>query len=228
MNITVVVDRPAVNPLSPRFVESPWETRPVMEIEDTWVFGYGSLVDLRRLAVFLGRELTPEDIAHGHLQGFRRTWNVATDNRLDLPGYKMYLDPETGERPEVFVTFLNLRPVVSGEEVNGIALRVTERELARIRDREHNYRLAEVTDRWRPEDSGRELPGRLVTSLGRPEAEARFREGRQTGRAVVRSHYRRLVHSAYGQRGRTWWEQYCSTTDAPGIAERALERVELP
>jgi len=206
----------------------------------TWVFGYGSLVDLERLAGFLGRELTPEDVAFGHLLGYRRAWNLATDNRLDLPGYKRYLDPETGERPEVFVTFLNLRQVEAVERgaednrgrprVNGVAFRVTEGELRRIRSRERNYRLTEVTELWRPEASnhtpGRELPGRILTSLGKPEAEARFREGRATDRAVIRTSYRRLVHEAFRQRGGTWWDEYRATTDPPDVPERELVRVD--
>lgn len=200
----------------------------------TWIFGYGSLVHLARLEEFLGRALGPEDFAFGRLDGFRRAWNVATDNRLDLPGYKMYLDPATGERPEVFVTFLNLRQVTDTTAatemmaVNGLAFQVSAEELGRIRERERNYRLVEVTGHWRPEEPGRQLPGRLLTSLGRPEAEKRFLEGRQIGRAVVRSHYRRIVHAAFGSRGEGWREEYEATTDPPEIPERELERVELP
>ena len=200
-------------------------------MDGTWVFGYGSLVDLERLALFLGRELSAEDVAFGRLRGFRRTWNVATDNRWNRPGYKMYLDPETGERPEVYVTFLNLR--AHGDEVNGVAFRVCERELERIRDRERNYRLTDVTGRWQPEETGPWIAGpgrpeRLFTSLGRPEAEERFRQGRRARRAVVRADYRRQVHDAFGRRGRTWWEEFRETTDPPEIPELALERVELP
>ena len=63
----------------------------------TFVFGYGSLV--RR----------PDGIPC-HLLGHRRAWNVAMDNRRTIPGYKYYVDPETGERPPVRVTFLSLYP----------------------------------------------------------------------------------------------------------------------
>ena len=74
----------------------------------TFVFGYGSLV--RR----------PGGIPC-HLLGHRRAWNVAMDNRRTIPGYKYYVDPETGERPPVRVTFLNLYPAAEGQ-VNGVAL----------------------------------------------------------------------------------------------------------
>ena len=198
-----------------------------MAADRQWVFGYGSLVDLERLAVFLGRELPPEEVVFGRLRGFRRTWNVATDNRLDLPGYKIYLDPETGEQPAAFVTFLNLRRVANEEAVNGVAFRVSEEELERIQGRERNYRLTEVTRHWQPEGADRGRPGRLLTSLGRPEARARFAEGRKSGRAVVRPSYRQIVHGAFRNRGRGWWREYRATTDPPDVPERALERVEL-
>lgn len=209
-----------------------------MGTRTTWIFGYGSLVDLGRLAPFLGRELAPKDVAFGHLHGYRRAWNLATDNRLDLPGYKMYLDPVTGERPEVFVTFLNLRRVApsgvgpqgngSEQRVNGVAFRVTPKELQKIRDRERNYRLTEVTESWRAEERGRELPGRLLTSLGKPEALARFHEGWATQRAVIRTSYRQIVHEAFRQRSEAWWSQYRATTDSPAVPERELVRVDLP
>lgn len=227
-----------------------WETRAVETMGGTWVFGYGSLADVERLERFLGRRLAPEEVVFGRLRGYRRSWNVATDNRLDLPGYKMYLDPKTGERPEVYVTFLNLRPVADGSgavsnpevangaAVNGVAFRVSEDDLDRIRARERNYRLIEVTGHWISESTGggparrgRSEPGpphRILVSVGRPEAVERFREGRQAGRAVVRTGYRRQVHAAFRSRGGAWWKEFRRTTDPPGIPERDLERVELP
>ena len=46
------------------------------------------------------------------------------DNRRTIPGYKYYVDPDTGERPPVHVTFLNIYPAAEGR-VNGIAFPVT-------------------------------------------------------------------------------------------------------
>ena len=63
----------------------------------TFLFGYGSLLRF------------PGGIPC-HLLGHRRAWNVAMDNRQTIPGYKYYVDPDTGERPPVHVTFLNIYP----------------------------------------------------------------------------------------------------------------------
>ena len=47
------------------------------------VFAYGSLIDGAR-----GQPCT--------LSGWRRGWGVAMDNRRTLPGYRYFLDRETG------------------------------------------------------------------------------------------------------------------------------------
>ena len=56
-----------------------------------YVFGYGSLLERRH------------EPAHGlsELTGFRRTWNVAMDNRQTIPGYKHYLDQAAFEADPV-------------------------------------------------------------------------------------------------------------------------------
>ena len=51
----------------------------------SWLFGYGSLVP--------AGEARP-----CHLTGWQRSWGVAMDNTVDLPGYKHFVTPE-GERP---------------------------------------------------------------------------------------------------------------------------------
>lgn len=111
------------------------------------VFGYGSLV-------VPGAETFT-------LPGWRRTWGVAMDNRVEIPGYKVYEDPETGERPAVFVAFLDLVPDPEAS-VEGTLLEVAD--VAPLDRRERNYRRVEV------------LPG-IAAYVGRPEARARFEQG---------------------------------------------------
>ena len=124
------------------------------------VFGYASLLtDVWRP----GDELAV-------LRGYRRTWNVATDNTRTLPGYKIYLDPLSGERPPVFVTFLNLVPDTESS-VAGVLFSVDQTALATLDLRERNYRRADVSSQIEGPVSGR-----VWTYLGSPEAEARFAE----------------------------------------------------
>src|SRR4051794_40170347 len=132
----------------------------------TLVFGYGSLVaGLVHPAV---------------LPGWRRTWGIAMDNAVDLPGYKHYEVPGTGERPAVLVAFLDVAPDPDpAAEVPGVVFEVTEEELAALDQRERNYACAEV------ETSA----GPAVTFAGLAESRARRDQGVAEGRCVVQRAY---------------------------------------
>jgi hypothetical protein len=79
------------------------------------------------------------------LAGYRREWSVAMDNGVDLPGYKCFVDPRTGARPDVFVAFLNISPA-PGARVNGGLIEVSDDELAAFDRRERNYARVDVSD----------------------------------------------------------------------------------
>lgn len=176
------------------------------------VFGYASLlIDLRRE----GEELAV-------LRGHRRLWNVATDNTRTLPGYKVYLEPGTGRRPEVFVTFLNLSPD-EASSVAGVLFPADETALAALDRRERNYRRVDVSE-WIEED----VAGRVWTYLGTPEAEGRFREGLASGRAVVNGAYLRRVRAGFEAAGPAALAAFEASTDPLPCPVVELERVDLP
>ncbi len=176
------------------------------------VFGYASLIaDMHRE----GEELAV-------LKGYRRRWNVATDNRRTLPGYKLYLDPKTGERPHVYVTFVNL---VADETsaVAGVLFPVSADALALLDLRERNYDRREVTAQLVDPP----VSGRVWAYFGKPEAEARHREGVASGRAVVNSRYFDRVREGFARVGADALAAYDASTDPPGIPLVELERVEV-
>jgi len=168
-----------------------------------WVFGYGSLV------VPEGEDSSPSVPLPCTLRGFRRTWGVAMDNRLDLPGYKHYLDGRTGERPDVRVAFLDLDTAPDpSPDVNGLARWVEERELPALDARERNYRRIEVG-----EHLDRELVPPVFTYVGLPEARARTHEEP----VVVAREYLDAVRAgfaAWGEEALTAFES--STAPLPG------------
>jgi cation transport regulator ChaC len=162
----------------------------------TWLFAYGSLLP--------AREARPCD-----LTGYRRSWGVAMDNTVDLPGYKHFVTPE-GERPALMVAFLSIdrHP---GAAVNGVALPVAEDELTGLDDRERNYVRADVT-----EAVGIELPGRVWAYVGLSAARARMARGRREGRLAIASSYHERVlagFDALGQRER--FERLTAPMPAP-------------
>ena len=147
----------------------------MLRTDRNFVFAYGSL---------LPRADSGEETAVVcHLDGFRRGWNVAMDNAVTIPGYKYYVDEGTGERPEIYVSFLNIWPA-PGNRVNGVAYEVDEEILPLLDLRERNYDRHEVTARV---DSG--IPGRVWAYVGQAEARERYEIGRARSTAVVSERY---------------------------------------
>ena len=169
----------------------------------TFVFGYGSLF---RLAGGIPCQLL----------GHRRAWNVAMDNRRTIPGYKYYVDPETGERPAVHVAFLNVYPAPEGR-LNGVAFPVTAGVLDRLDRRERNYDRIDVTPQLDVD-----LGGTVWTYLGSDAARERF----EAGTAVVSQDYFDAVREAFATVGGL--DEFDRSTDRLTVPLRRLTRVDLP
>jgi cation transport regulator ChaC len=175
------------------------------------VFGYGSLAGLPGAEAALVV----------HAAGWRRSWNVAMDNRRRLPGYKQYLDPVTGEAPPVQVTFLNLVRD-RGTAVNGVLVAVEEPLLAELDRRERNYRRVEFTGRL-----SESTPGRVWAYVGTPAARRRYEQGRRRGTAVVEAGYLEFVEDGFRRFGADVLGWFRRSTDRPSCPVRRLRRVEL-
>jgi hypothetical protein len=138
------------------------------------VFGYGSLAAAGAAGGM------PAQLA-----GHRRVWGVAMDNRVVVPGYKSYVDPVTGERPAVFVAFLDIEPAAA-EVVDGICTPAGDALLAALDARERNYDRQDVTALIA------DPPGRVWAYVGSAEGRERLAEGRRTGTAVISRAYLEL------------------------------------
>jgi Gamma-glutamyl cyclotransferase, AIG2-like len=178
------------------------------------VFGYGSLSSYGVAAEQAQRTC--------RLLEHRRTWNVAMDNTLDLPGYKHYLSDDGATRPAVFVTFLN---VVSapGTAVNGVLLPVDDERLRALDRRERNYErvdIAELLD---------EPPaGRVWCYVGSAAARERFEIGLARGTAIVDGRYRDAVREGFARLGADALAEFDASTGAPCCEVVPLRRIDLP
>ena len=141
------------------------------------IFGYGSLPAER-------------GGTRCRLRDHRRDWDVAMDNRETIPGYKVYLDPETGERPSVHVAYLSIAPA-AGESVEGVAFAVTDEQLAELDRRERNYDRHDVTHLI-----DADLGGRVWAYVGSADGRRRLADGRRQGTAVVNRGYLEKLPSA--------------------------------
>ena len=99
------------------------------------------------------------------------------DNRVAIPGYKVYEDPDTGERPPVVVVFLDLVP---DPEASVTGALIEHPDLSTLDRRERQYERVEVA------------PG-IVTYCGRDAGRERAARGRAEGIAVIQRAYLELV-----------------------------------
>ena len=110
------------------------------------------------------------------------------DNRRTIPGYKFYVDPATGERPAVFVTFVCIWPE-PGASVEGVVFEVDDDGLAALDRRERNYDRRDVSAHV---DGAGPVWAYLASAAGRE----RFAAGRAAGTAVVSEEYLARVPDA--------------------------------
>jgi hypothetical protein len=183
-----------------------------------WLFGYGSLV-----AQPLGRltRAIHQDGFVADLHGYRRTWGVAMDNRIDLPSYKYYVDPVSGERPPVYVAFLDIEPV-GGGSVNGVCVPVTPDQLNSLDRRERQYDRIDVGAQFAL------VNGPVWVYVGSPAGRERRRAGDRAGATVVAREYWDGVLQGFtllGEGERLAYETSTSPCECPVVA---LSRRALP
>jgi cation transport regulator ChaC len=173
-----------------------------------WLFAYGSLLPA-------GRDRLPDGALAANLVGWRRSWSVAMDNSVDLPGYKHYVAPD-GERPALMVCYLDIseRP---GAVVNGVVLAVGADELPALDARERNYERREVTGQLDVAPGGR-----VWAYSGLRAGRARAARGRREARLAVASSYHERVMAGFESLDeRQRFEALTEPADAP-VAELAV------
>jgi hypothetical protein len=143
------------------------------------------------------------------------------DNRRTLEGYKYYVDPATGERPPLFVTFLNVTGH-PGSRINGVLLAVDEGDLEGLDVRERNYQRVDVTDKV-----VEPVEGRVWLYVGSAVAQARYAEGLRQGTAVVDATYYESVRREFRRLGEVAYDEFVASTDEPECPVRELTRVDL-
>jgi dephospho-CoA kinase len=168
----------------------------------TWVFGYGSLVSPASLESTIGRPVTEADLVVAQLDGYGRRWNYGS---MHLRGDWIH---EGTDVRQGLVVSLGL-VTADSESCNGVAVRVTDAELAALDWRERDYERTDVTDRIRADRLAAD--DRVVTYVPRPSAVERYERARDARRAGVRRSYRDLVAAAFAALGADHVEVYHRT-----------------
>ena len=128
------------------------------------------------------------------------------DNTRDLPGYKHYLDPETGERPAIYVAYLDLVPDPAACTI-GVRFPADADALEALDRRERNYERTDVG-------------GGVWTYLGTRAARERFERGRATNTAFIDRAYYEAVEDSLRRIG--------GAIGPPPLPVRTLARVDAP
>ncbi len=164
--------------MTDRAIEAPGDGADALE---QFVFGYGSLT-----RGFGGRS--------ARLKGHRRVWGVAMDNRVTIPGYKLYRRREDGGRPAVYVAFLDIveDPDAATE---GVLFAVDDAALLALDERERNYERIDVSD------AVQGAAGTVWTYRGSDAGRARLRAAIASGCAVVAADYVEALRATFATLG---------------------------
>ncbi len=165
-----------------------------MEKGPLYIFGYGSLVDLDKLKIFLQKEtFLPGELFICKLKGYRRIWNVSMDNKRDLPNYKYYTESINGKdkRPPYFVTFLNIEKYIDSE-VMGVLFKVDQKMLEKLKIRESHYKLINIKTFL-----NFDFKDQAYTFTANQEGLENFKKGEKKDLAVISKNYFNLVEEAF-------------------------------
>ncbi|HLP64746.1 gamma-glutamylcyclotransferase family protein [Flavobacterium sp.] len=98
----------------------------------TYIFGYGSLVNLESLEKTIKRKLKPNEIHPVTLNGYTRVWNYTA---------KIFA---AELNKEITAVYLNIAPF-HNSSLNGIVFEVSDSELELLKKRELFYSLVDIT-----------------------------------------------------------------------------------
>jgi hypothetical protein len=159
-----------------------------------YIFGYGSLMHPRSLSRALGRDVEPAELRLVRVTGLRRDWglrDVVHSRKLGR---------------NINAAFLDVRPL-PGAWVNGTLVSVSAAEQAKIRLREKNYDVLNITSQVEEELGVGDV---VLTSAGK----AQHREPAAGLEEFAMRRYMRLIDEALGLLGQSAVGDFAQSTDA--------------
>jgi hypothetical protein len=191
------------------------------ESYDSYIFGYGSLVNPSSIAKTVGHEYHPFDGPfEADLKGWRRAWNVASDPSTHPK--RTYIWPD-GTIYRGTTVALGLEKGGLDDICSGAVYRVSEKDLSLLDRRESGYDRIEVGDlvTWPGKPNG----VAVFTYYPKPENIHRLKLALNGGQAVVRQGYMELIETAFRDVSEHALRRYRETTPQPPC-ETAPLRIE--
>jgi len=160
-----------------------------------YIFGYGSLVDIEQLAKYLGKKnkFKKDELYICKLKGYKRIWNVSMDNSQTIANYKYYIEKIENkiQRPNYFVTFLNIE-IDQSSEIVGVLFFVDKIMLEKLKNRERNYNLIEITN-----NIDINIPDKSFVFIAKESGIKRYKEGIKQKLAVIPKEYYNFIENSY-------------------------------
>lgn len=167
------------------------------ENTEHYVFAYGSLVSPDSVELTLGRRIDRAKCGPAWLNGWRREWNVGSDQSSHPE--RTFLGPD-GIRFDGVTVVLGIAEVTGADRVQGAVFGVDVDDFVRLDKRERNYRRIAVTEAV----SWSAKPGNVVvhTYLPRARAVQRLTHACRAGHDIcIRRDYLDLVEAAFRRVG---------------------------
>ena len=182
-----------------------------------YVFGYGTLADPNDWLIVRGDGRFPEP-TYLHVLGYRRHWDMASDNLHPRHDNKYHAEADTGERSDIRVVSLTLEESL-GTRCNGVAVPVDEERLRWFDQREGKLYTRELIP---PERIDADLDMPLWSYFATPQSLAAFEAGMAEGNVYCPAYYVRMMDEVYGARGPEALADYRSSTREPRCPVREL------
>jgi len=157
----------------------------------SYIFGYGSLVNIDSAAKTLGRIINDNQVLIVDAIDFSRLWRLVT---------KVIVNGKQGE--DVNAVFLDIA-YQRGKESNGIVFEVSIDELKKLDIREQYYRRIDITKYIRPHIQD----GKVYTYQGKPEF---FAENFTS--PVVLAQYLKMIDEGIRRWGKSFSDKFKATT----------------
>lgn len=161
-------------------------------LKKKYIFGYGSLVSRKSIKHTIGRD--PGELRAVELKGWVRDWGIVLDNLATIRRFE--LQP-SGKIPH-YVVALNIRKPRGDESPtnpNGILFEVTDKDIAKMDEREDHYVRVDITADIA---AAANIGGRIYAYVGKEEFYDKENDKREI---IVPASYLKLIEGNFDAEG---------------------------
>lgn len=162
-----------------------------------YIFGYGSLINRTSAGRTLKRTIEPSALILSRITGYRRGWTLKEQVFYEQ------------SKASIQAVFLDIEPDTDSG-LNGVLIAISDEELGRLKLREKNYNLIDITHQVRIDDGPSLGPNDQVVTFVAMED---FKVGANSQNVFVMQRYIDLIETGCRSLGADFLELYRKTTE---------------